>query len=76
MYPPKGEKRETGNDLRCYGLRIILLVLLQHTGVNLNAQRLSNAPTVIHISPEEVAEFCLKCSLLQLLFQTFPGSGS
>ncbi len=55
VYPPKGENRQL-NDLDCYRLRIVLLVLLQHSGVNLNAQRLSNAPTVLHISPEEVAQ--------------------
>jgi hypothetical protein len=53
---PTQRRKQTANDLGSYRLRIVLLVLLQHTGVNLNAQRLSNAPTVIHISPEEVAQ--------------------
>jgi hypothetical protein len=55
VYPPKGENRQL-NDLDCYRLRIVLLVLLQHSGVNLNIQRLSKTLTIIHISPEEVAE--------------------
>lgn len=89
-----GDRLEEAGALRhrhylgCYRLRIVLLVLLHHTGVNLNVQRLSNAPTVIHISPEEVAQLphldilpcstqrscdCLRCTIL-LIFRECGGA--